>query len=303
MPLRARTCGSCLALLISLLGSGAHGQSMTGSTATTTQVPSGQVDAAARARMQQQLELLRRGGIRGAGAMSPTVNSPASPAAPLAAQPAVAAQPLPQGTAAAAPASASTHTVFSTGTSLLDQPPTPASISFANDQLTVVANNASLDTTLRAIGSRTGMQIDGLQHDLRFFGTYGPGRPADVLTSLLDGSGYNVMMVGTDADGAPRHLVLSTRSAAPANGSAAVASTERSQDDEDDGTANDPPQSPAALFARPETTPPASTPNPNQPRTPQQMLEELQRLRQGQTGSMGQQDEQQQPEPSSPNQP
>ncbi len=52
--------------------------------------------------------------------------------------------------------------------------------------------------------------------DQRIFGAYGPGPARDVLSQLLDGSGYNVLMIGDQGQGTPRRIVLSARPAGPA---------------------------------------------------------------------------------------
>ena len=42
----------------------------------------------------------------------------------------------------------------------------------------------------------------------RIFGTYGPGPARDVLSQLLDGTNYDVLMVGDQGQGTPRQVVL-----------------------------------------------------------------------------------------------
>jgi hypothetical protein len=58
--------------------------------------------------------------------------------------------------------------------------------------------------------------VEGLGADQRIFGTYGPGSARDVLSQLLDGSGYNVLLVGDRGEGTPRRVVLSGRATGPA---------------------------------------------------------------------------------------
>ena len=52
--------------------------------------------------------------------------------------------------------------------------------------------------------------------DQRVFGKYGPGPACDVLSELLEGSGYNVLMIGGRDTSAPLKIILSVRSAAGA---------------------------------------------------------------------------------------
>ncbi len=160
--------------------------------------------------------------------------------------------------------------------SMLDEPATPAQIQISGDRLSINATNASLSEVIREVAKDTGMQVEGNSRDERVFGSYGPGSPPEVLSALLYDSGYNVIMVGSTADGAPRRLVLSARGA---DSTQAAVTPARNSDDEDEEppaqeVAPAPPPNPIAAPG----VPPAS----GQPKTPQQMLEELQRMHQGQ---------------------
>jgi hypothetical protein len=170
---------------------------------------------------------------------------------------------------------------------LLDKPAQPAKVDMQGGHLTIQANNSSLSEILHQVTTSSGMTVEGLGPDQRIFGSYGPGDPSEVLLSLLHGSGYNVIMVGQTADGAPRQLTLSPRGAGATN-SGPSRPAPANQDDSDDDAQSQP---------APDTTPPpapaqaAPTYSPqNGPRTPQQMLQELQQMRQQQ------QQQQQQPQ-------
>jgi hypothetical protein len=67
-------------------------------------------------------------------------------------------------------------------------------------QLTVIAENSSLDQILREIARQTGMKITGGVTDQQVFGTYGPAAPSEVLGTLLDGSGSNMILRETAAN-------------------------------------------------------------------------------------------------------
>lgn len=122
--------------------------------------------------------------------------------------------------------------------------------------------------------------LSGVSADQRIFGTYGPGPARDVISQLLDGSGYNVIMIGDQGQGTPRQIVLSKPPAGPApqvvNGSG----------NEDNGNAEveEPPQ-PQPPPQQPQP-PPQNSPNgfgpgaQPQPRTPQQILQEMQQRQQ-----------------------
>lgn len=89
-----------------------------------------------------------------------------------------------------------------------------AEVRYSNGLLTVTARDASLNGILRQISQQTGMKISGGVRDDRVFGTYGPDRPSAVLTTLLDGSGSNMLLVNNAAN-EPAQLILSPRVGGP----------------------------------------------------------------------------------------
>jgi len=111
---------------------------------------------------------------------------------------ALAQLPTPPATRAAAPASST--------------PPAghAARVVYLRGQLEVDADNSSLNQILHDIGRATGMKITGGVADGRVFGTYGPGAPAAILESLLDGAGVNMLLKET-ATGSPAELILTPR--------------------------------------------------------------------------------------------
>jgi hypothetical protein len=123
-----------------------------------------------------------------------------------------------------------------------------------------------------------GMKVEGLSKDDRIFGNYGPGDPREVLLSLLEGSGYNVLMVG-DNKGAPRELSLSQRSAANTVASAAAVNNNR-QEDEDEIEQEPPPPQPEPV--QNVNQPPQGNPAEGVPRNPAEIQQELLRMRQQQ---------------------
>ena len=111
-----------------------------------------------------------------------------------------------------------------------EQPPNPATIEFSNGVLSVHAQNSSLVNILVQIQHQTGLVIDGLSHDQRMYGQYGPGSVSATLTALLDGSGYDFIIVGGGAGGTAPKLILSTpASTAAAAAPAPVVSNEASR--------------------------------------------------------------------------
>ncbi|HEY5029680.1 MAG TPA: hypothetical protein VIK39_14815, partial [Candidatus Angelobacter sp.] len=95
----------------------------------------------------------------------------------------------------------------------------PAAVKLRNGKLTIEANNSDLGQILQNLASISGMTINGLNKGPRVFGVYGPGNSREVLRDLLVGSGYNFIMVGDGAQGAPRELLLTPQNK---NASAAV---------------------------------------------------------------------------------
>jgi hypothetical protein len=179
-----------------------------------------------------------------------------------------------------------------TAPSLLDKPAQPATVTLSGRSLSVSADNSSLTDILHQLSVSSGMTIDGLDKDSRVFGTYGPGNPRDILGELLDGAGYNVMMVGYTTAGTPRQLVLTARSNAPAAQAQPNRFAEREEDQDDNEPLNNNPP-PEEIQPRQPTddAQPAPQNPPGNPRTPQQLLQEMQQMRQQQ-----QQQQQQNPQ-------
>jgi hypothetical protein len=179
-----------------------------------------------------------------------------------------------------------------TAPSLLDKPAQPAKVTLNGGLLAVNADNSSLTEILHQLATTSGMSIDGLDKDSRVFGTYGPGNPRDILSSLLDGAGYNVMMVGSTDAGAPRELILSERTRATiVNQQASAAPAEEEQDDAPLPNNNPPAGDPSVQTRQ---VPPVQQQNQNgTPRSSNQMLQDLLRRQQQDQ----QQQQQQQPPP------
>jgi len=157
--------------------------------------------------------------------------------------------------------------------------PGAASVVFDSRGLLIVASNSSLAQILRDVSTDTGAKVEGMGADERIFGTYGPGSARDVLSELLDGSGYNVLMVGDRGQGTPRRIVLSPQAGGAMQSTAKNTAPTPSNDDTDaDQQAPDP-------EPEQEQPPPNSTAPPVPVRTPQQMIEERNRqLQQMQNG-------------------
>src|SRR5580692_5045646 len=98
----------------------------------------------------------------------------------------------------------------------LNDAPSPASVKWDSHGLQVDAPNSSLRQILDDVATTTGAKVEGLGPDERVFGDYGPGPARDVLSQILNGSTYNVLMLGDEGQGTPREIILSQRTKAGA---------------------------------------------------------------------------------------
>jgi hypothetical protein len=154
--------------------------------------------------------------------------------------------------------------------------------------LFIQANNSSLDQILNDVSLKTGVKVEGMGADERIFGTYGPGPARDVLSELLDGSGYNVLLVGDLGQGTPRMIVLSGRPAGPAP--PPVQSTQEA--DQEQTAPEAPPTGPSSQPEIPGAMPPPPVPA----RSPQLMMQQQQLMQQREQQMQQQQQQQNNPQ-------
>lgn len=168
----------------------------------------------------------------------------------------------------------------------VDQPATPPTVTWDSHGLEIKASNSSLQQILSEVATDTGAKVTGLSHDERVFGVYGPAPAQEVLSELLHGTSYNVLMLGDQGEGTPREVVLSARTAAGPQTQA----QNSPQPQENDNEENQPEPQPGQ-----PNQPPAMVPG-NQPQfmSPQQRWQQMQEQRQRQ---MQQQIEEQQGPP------
>lgn len=208
------------------------------------------------------------------------------------AQPAAAAAVPPSKPDAAATAPTPARAAYATSP-VLDTPAEPAHIALTGGKLSIQAKNSSLADILHQLAKDTGMSIDGLSKDQRIFGIYGPDDPREVLSELLDGAGFNVLMLGSTDSGAPRELQLSIRNNGPIAAGQPSTVAQQQQDDDQDDTPSPTNYPPAGeIVPRPPIAPPNQASPNGGVKTPQQLLQELEQMRRQQ-----QQQQQQQPQP------
>lgn len=77
-------------------------------------------------------------------------------------------------------------------------PASPPQVSFNSGILTIIANNSTLGDILRAVHRQTGAAVDTPGNATeRVVGKFGPGPARDVLSSLLNGSHFNYVLLGS----------------------------------------------------------------------------------------------------------
>jgi hypothetical protein len=177
--------------------------------------------------------------------------------------------------------------------------PDEASVVWDSHGLLIQASNSSLDQILNEISLKTGARVEGMGADERIFGTYGPGPAREVLGELLEGSGYNILMIGDLGEGTPRRIVLSGRAITPSGPSGNTNPGGNGDNDtENDQEAQQAPEPEQPQPSQPQA--PAYQPGPGVPvRSPQQIFQErqqqmmqLQRQQQQQQQQNGQQNPQ-----------
>jgi hypothetical protein len=90
-------------------------------------------------------------------------------------------------------------------------PSTTPKVGFQGGLLTIVAQNSTLGDILREVHKLTGASIDMPSNITeRVVTRLGPGAPRDVIASLLNGSTYNYVMVGSSTDPAAVTSVVLT---------------------------------------------------------------------------------------------
>jgi hypothetical protein len=103
-------------------------------------------------------------------------------------------------------------------------PAAPPKVSYQNGLLTIVAQNSILGDILRDVRKLTGASIEIPPNaSERVVARLGPAAPRDVLASLLNGSSFNYVMVGSSSN--PTSIVSVVLTTKPAAGSAQTATS------------------------------------------------------------------------------
>ena len=177
---------------------------------------------------------------------------------------------------------------------LEQKPAVPPQVTYDNRQLTIVAANSTLGDILRAVKAKTGASIDLPPNaNSRVVAHFGPGPSRDVLATLLNGTLFNYVLLGTATDPtAVGKIILTPKPSGPDQPSVAANNPPQPYVQQPNyyPTANVPDQSGDEVESDSETEaeqpppadqnqqPGAATPNGQaNPRTPEQLLQELQR--------------------------
>ncbi|MGA8272315.1 MAG: hypothetical protein WB919_12210 [Candidatus Sulfotelmatobacter sp.] len=118
-------------------------------------------------------------------------------------------------------------------------------VKYANGKLSIAAQNATMGDLLRALSSATGAVIDFPNDHAaeRMSANVGPGTVRDVLSSLLNGSGFNYVILGSQNNpNVLQRLILTEAEASTPGASTQLAPAQ------------------AAVIAPPANLPPAKSP-------------------------------------------
>jgi hypothetical protein len=81
------------------------------------------------------------------------------------------------------------------------RPATPPQVAYNGGLLTITADNSTLGDILRAVHRQTGASVDVPGNATeRVVGSFGPGPARDVVASLLNGSHFNYVLVGSETN-------------------------------------------------------------------------------------------------------
>lgn len=99
-------------------------------------------------------------------------------------------------------------------------PANPPQVSYTNGQLSILAQNSTLGDILRAVRSTTGADVEVPSNATeRVVSKLGPGPARDVLATLLNGSHFNYVMLGSAADpDSVQRVILTAKSGGVAGG-------------------------------------------------------------------------------------
>jgi hypothetical protein len=173
-------------------------------------------------------------------------------------------------------------------------PAIPPQVTFQNGLLTIVAQNSTLGDILHAVRSQTGAAVEVPANATeRVVGHLGPAPARDVLASLLNGSLFNYVMLGSESDAsALERVILTPKPAGATQQSATTAAqptyvpqvqpsplppTAQATAHADEGQEVNASEVPVAQPQNQEQVQPQAEPVQPSVKTPDQLLQELER--------------------------
>jgi hypothetical protein len=168
---------------------------------------------------------------------------------------------------------------------LEQMPALPPKVRFSNGLLSIVAENSTLSDILRAVRTQTGAAVEIPPNATERVVTHlGPGPAREVLASLLNGSHFNYVMLGSATNpNMVDRVILTSKSGGVSDAGAAMAPEQKPTA----AAAMDEPDTPGVDISEQPVDDPAETSaseenQPQQPngqpqvKTPEQLLRELQ---------------------------
>jgi len=166
-------------------------------------------------------------------------------------------------------------------------PPAPPKITYQNGLLSVESVNSRLTDILNTIHSKTGIQFEGLLPGQdRVAGKFGPAPADEVLTTLLQGSRYDYVIMGQPDNAALVQRVILTPNAGAGTVAGVAGSTmggnpRANENEEEDNGGEEPEAQQEQVQTPPQQLQPLLQPGPNNtPKTTEQLLEELKQMQQ-----------------------
>jgi hypothetical protein len=167
---------------------------------------------------------------------------------------------------------------------LEQMPALPPKVRFSNGLLSIVAENSTLSDILRAVRTQTGAAVEIPPNATERVVTHlGPGPAREVLASLLNGSHFNYVMLGSATNpNMVDRVILTSKSGGVSDAGAAMSPEQKPTA----AAATDEPDTPGVDISEQPVDDPAETASeenqPHQPngqpqvKTPEQLLRELQ---------------------------
>jgi hypothetical protein len=177
---------------------------------------------------------------------------------------------------------------------LINSPPVQPVVRMQNGLLSIDAPNSTLGDVLSGIQAATGAVVEGPAPGDRVAVRLGPGEARDVIASLLRGTAYNFIILGSPEN--PRavtRIVLTKTSPSRGRGGARMAprpappppepyQAEEDSAAADSGQISPPPRRPGMTRTPPRAAPTSPTPQPknepkpeNRPTTPEELFRQL----------------------------